>query len=195
MPPSDPLEIFRGWFTEAAGAEPGVPDAATLATVGPGGQPSARIVLVRRVTGAGFEFHTDYHSQKGRELADNPRAALTYHWRSLGRQVRVEGTVGRLSAEESDRYWYGRPRGSRLSARSSEQSEPMGSRAELLERWAREDRLWGPGEVERPAHWGGYRLIPARIEFWTHQDDRAHERLNFTREHPGAPWTCQLLQP
>ena len=142
MPPSDPLEIFRGWFTEAAGAEPGVPDAATLATVGPGGQPSARIVLVRRVTGAGFEFHTDYHSQKGRELADNPRAALTYHWRSLGRQVRVEGTVGRLSAEESDRYWYGRPRGSRLSARSSEQSEPMGSRAELLERWAREDRLW-----------------------------------------------------
>jgi pyridoxamine 5'-phosphate oxidase len=192
--PSDPFVLFEQWFAEASAAEPAA-DAASLATVDAAGQPSNRVVLVKRVSADGFEFHTNYRSRKGRELAANPRAALAYHWKSLGRSVRVEGVAEPLGGEESDAYWYSRPRASRISARISEQSEPVGSRTELEERSAGEAARIGEGEVERPAHWGGYRLVPLRIEFWTHRDDRLHDRLEFTRPSPGAPWSARRLQP
>jgi pyridoxamine 5'-phosphate oxidase len=191
----DPIAVFEEWFAEAAAREPGLPDAASLATVSAEGRPSNRVVLVKAVSEAGFDFYTNYRSRKGEELASNPAAALTYHWKSLGRSVRVEGDVEPLSSEASDAYWYTRPRGSRISARVSEQSQPVGSRAELEGRSAAEAERIGEGEIERPAHWGGYRLVPLRIEFWTHRDDRLHDRLEFARSTPDAPWESRLLQP
>ena len=191
----EPLTLFGMWFEEAVAGEPTLPDAASLATATAEGRPSNRVVLVKRVSEAGFEFHTNYHSYKGKELAANPRAALTYHWKSLGRSVRVEGRVEQLTAEESDAYWYTRPRESRISARSSDQSRIIGSREELEARSAAEAERIGDGEVERPEHWGGYRLVPLRIEFWTHREDRFHERLEFTRKTEDAEWKHRLLQP
>jgi len=192
--PSDPFVLFEEWFAEARAAEPAA-DAASLATVDAAGQPSNRVVLVKRVSAAGFEFHTNYRSRKGRELAANPRAALAYHWKSLGRSVRVEGVAEPLGGVESDAYWYTRPRASRISARISEQSAPVGGRAELEARAAAEVARLGEAEVERPAHWGGYRLVPLRIEFWTHRDDRLHDRLEYTRATSEAAWSARRLQP
>jgi pyridoxamine 5'-phosphate oxidase len=190
-----PLTLFGLWFEEAVESEPTLPDAASLATATAEGRPSNRVVLVKRVSAAGFEFHTNYRSRKGEELAANPWAALTYHWKSLGRAVRMEGRVERLSSEESDTYWYSRPRESRISARASEQSQPAGSREELGTASAAEAERVGAGEVERPEHWGGYRLVPVRIEFWTHREDRFHERVEFRRESVEAKWERGLLQP
>jgi pyridoxamine 5'-phosphate oxidase len=192
--PSDPFVLFEEWFAEARAAEPAA-DAASLATVDAAGQPSNRVVLVKRVSAAGFEFHTNYRSRKGRELAANPRAALAYHWKSLGRSVRVEGVAEPLGGEDSDAYWYTRPRASRISARISEQSAPVGGRAELEARAAAEVARLGEAEVERPAHWGGYRLVPLRVEFWTHRDDRLHDRLEYTRATSEAAWSARRLQP
>ena len=192
--PSDPFVLFEEWFAEARAAEPAA-DAASLATVDAAGQPSNRVVLVKRVSAAGFEFHTNYRSRKGRELAANPRAALAYHWKSLGRSVRVEGVAEPLGGEDSDAYWYTRPRASRISARISEQSAPVGGRAELEARAAAEVARLGEAEVERPEHWGGYRLVPLRIEFWTHRDDRLHDRLEYTRATSEAAWSARRLQP
>ena len=195
METEEPLMLFGVWFEEAVAGEPGLPDAASLATADAAGRPSNRVVLVKRVSEAGFEFHTNYRSRKGAELAANPWAALTYHWKSLGRSVRVEGRVEQLSAEESDTYWFTRPRESRISARSSEQSQPVGSREELEARSAAEAERIGDGEVERPEHWGGYRVVPHRIEFWTHREDRFHERVEFARESVDGEWVRGLLQP
>jgi len=191
----EPLTLFGLWFAEAEREESTLPDAAALATATADGRPSNRVVLVKRVSEAGFEFHTNYRSPKGEELAANPWAALTYHWKSLGRAVRVEGEVGRLSSEESDAYWYSRPRESRISARSSEQSQAVGSREELEAASAAEAARMGEGEVTRPEHWGGYRLVPVRIEFWTHREDRFHERIEFRRESVDGEWERRLLQP
>ena len=191
----EPLTLFGMWFEEAVEGEPGLPDAASLATADTAGRPSNRVVLVKRVSDLGFEFHTNYRSQKGEELAVDPWAALTYHWKSLGRQVRVEGRVERLSSEESDAYWYTRPRESRISARSSEQSQVVGSREELEAASAAEAERIGEEEVDRPEHWGGYRLVPVRIEFWTHREDRFHERIEFARESGDGEWVRGLLQP
>jgi pyridoxamine 5'-phosphate oxidase len=191
----EPLTLFGMWFEEATVREPGLPDAASLATATAEGRPSNRVVLVKRVSDLGFEFHTSYRSRKGEELAANPWAALTYHWKSLGRAVRVEGLVERLSSEESDEYWYSRPRESRISARASEQSRAVDSREELEAASAVEAEQIGEGEVPRPEHWGGYRLAPVRIEFWTHREDRFHERIEFRRESVDGEWERGLLQP
>jgi len=191
----EPLTLFGVWFEEAAASEPTLPDAASLATATAEGRPSNRVVLVKRVSEAGFEFHTNYCSSKGKELAANPLAALTYHWKSLGRSVRVEGRVEQLSTEESDAYWYTRPRESRISARSSDQTRIIGSREELEARNAAVAERIGDREVERPEHWGGYRVVPHRIEFWTHREDRFHERLEFIRKAADAEWKHRLLQP
>ena len=191
----EPLTLFGMWFEEAVASEPTLPDAASLATATAEGRPSNRVVLVKRVSEAGFEFHTNYHSYKGKEMSANPLAALTYHWKSLGRSVRVEGRVEQLSAEESDAYWYTRPRESRISARSSDQSRIIGSREELEAASAAEAARIGDGEVERPEHWGGYRVVPHRIEFWTHREDRFHERIEFARESGDGEWVRGLLQP
>ena len=190
----NPVELFEEWFATATGSEDAA-NAAALATVGDDGRPSNRVVLVQAAGIAGFEFHTNYQSRKGVQLAANPAAALTYHWKSLGRAVRIEGDVHQLTADESDAYWYTRAPASRISARISAQSQPVESRADLEVRTHAEAERIGESEVGRPAHWGGYRLVPVRIEFWTHRDDRLHERVAFTRPTPNEEWQSTLLQP
>jgi pyridoxamine 5'-phosphate oxidase len=186
----DPLAVFRDWFEEARGAGE-VPEAMTLATADAEGRPSARMVLLKGADEHGFTFFTGYESRKGRELAENPRAALVFYWRALGRQVRVEGPVRRLPVEESDAYWQTRPVRSRAAAAASRQSEPIGSRDELEAEFERQLAL---GEPPRPERWGGYVLEPEAIELWRHRDDRLHERVRFTRAREGG-WHEELLQP
>ncbi|MGH3004223.1 MAG: pyridoxamine 5'-phosphate oxidase [Gaiellaceae bacterium] len=173
----DPLELFRDWVSG---------DEMALATATADGRASVRMVLLKGADEHGFVFFSNYESRKGRELAASPRAALLFH--RPGIQVRVEGDVERVEPEESDAYWASRPEASRRSAAASHQSEPIGSREELEDAVAAQ-----PAEPPRPAHWGGYRLIPDRYEFWRHRDDRLHERRLFTRR--GDAWEITLLQP
>ena len=187
---TDPLALFRQWQEEATSAGVTLPEAMTLATADADGRPSARMLLLKGADERGFTFFTGYKSRKGRELAENPRAALVFYWRPLGRQVRVEGTVRRLSSEESDAYWETRPVRSRAAAAASRQSEPVASRDELETEFERQLAL---GEPERPERWGGYLLEPEAIELWQHHDDRLHERLRFTRAREG--WRQDLLSP
>ena len=186
----DPLAVFHEWFEDARAAGVEVPEAMTLATADADGRPSARMLLLKSAGEHGFTFFTGYESRKGRELAENPRAALVFYWRPLGRQVRVEGTVRRLSAEESDAYWATRPPRSRAAAAASRQSEPIAGRDELE---AEFERLLPGEEVPRPERWGGYLLEPEAIELWQHRDDRLHERFRFTRAREG--WVAQQLAP
>src|SRR5690348_4446571 len=175
---ADPFRQFATWFDEARAASPAEPNAMALATVGADGRPSVRMVLLKQADERGFVFFTNYESRKGRELAENPRAALLFHWPNSdgqSRQVRVEGAVERLPEEESDAYWATRPAGSRASAAASRQSEVLASRAEL-ERAAAE--LVDP---PRPPRWGGFVLRPERWEFWEHRDDRLHDRTRVRR--------------
>jgi len=187
---TDPLATFQRWFEEARAAGVEVPEAMTLATADAEGRPSARMLLLKGADERGFTFFTGYESRKGRELAENPRAALVFYWRPLGRQVRVEGAVRRLSPEESDAYWETRPPRSRAAAAASRQSEPIESR-EALE--AEFERQLSAGEPRRPERWGGYVLEPEAIELWQHRDDRLHERIRFTRAREG--WREELLSP
>jgi len=186
----DPLAVFHEWFEEARAAGVEAPEAMTVATADADGRPSARMVLLKSADERGFTFFTGYESRKGRELAENPRAALVFYWRPLGRQVRVEGTVRRLPAEESDAYWATRPPRSRAAAAASRQSQPIAGRDELE---AAFQRLLPGDEVPRPQRWGGYVLEPDAIELWQHRDDRLHERVRFTRAREG--WTSELLAP
>jgi pyridoxamine 5'-phosphate oxidase len=186
----NPIELFQEWFEEARAAGVEVPEAMTLATADAEGRPSARMLLLKGADERGFTFFTGYESRKGRELEGNPRAALVFYWRPLGRQVRVEGTVRRLSAEESDAYWATRPPRSRAAAAASRQSELIASREELE---AEFERLLPGEDVVRPERWGGYLLEPEAIEFWQHRDDRLHERVGFTRAREG--WRAEQLAP
>jgi pyridoxamine 5'-phosphate oxidase len=186
----DPLALFHEWFEEARAAGVDVPEAMTLATADAEGRPSARMLLLKGADEHGFAFFTGYESRKGRELAANPRAALVFYWRPLGRQVRVEGSVRRLSTEESDAYWQTRPLRSRAAAAASRQSEPIESRAALE---AEFERQLAVAEPPRPERWGGYVLEPEAIELWQHRDDRLHERIRFTRAREG--WRPELLSP
>lgn len=164
-----------------------------LATATPDGRPSARMVLLKQADERGFAFHTNYESRKGDELAANPRAALLFHWRPPGRQVRVEGRVERVSAEESEVYFHTRPLGSRIAAWASPQSRPLPGRAEL-ERLYEEASSRFPGEdVPLPSHWGGFRLVPDAYEFWEHAENRLHDRVRY--ERGGAAWTRERLAP
>jgi pyridoxamine 5'-phosphate oxidase len=174
---TDPLDLFHDWVEG---------DQMALATATPDGRPSVRMVLLKSAGPDGFRFFTNYDSRKGRELEANPHAALLFH--RDGVQVRVEGRVEKLSAVESDAYWATRPAASRRSAAASRQSEPIGSREELETAVAAQ-----PADPPRPASWGGYLLVPERIELWRHRDDRLHERHLFERS--GAGWTCVMLQP
>ena len=187
---NDPVAIFNEWLEEARAAGLEAPEAMTLATADGDGRPSARMLLLKGADAGGFTFFSGYESRKGRELADNPRAALVFYWRPLGRQVRVEGSVRRLSEEESDAYWATRPPRSRAAAAASRQSEPIEGRDELE---AEFERLLPGDEVPRPARWGGYLLEPDAIELWQHRDDRLHERARYTRT-PGG-WQRELLAP
>lgn len=212
----DPIELFLAWQREAragggvagllrrplrrtlawiAGGELPEENAAALATATPDGRPSVRMVLVKGVSEAGFDFYTSYLSRKGEELEANPRAALAFHWPWPPRQVRVEGAAVRLGAEESDAYWRSRRRGSQLAAAASEQSAPIADRAALLAKVERLRREHDGRDVPRPPTWGGYRLVPDAIELWEGRPDRLHVRTRYRRPTPNAAWRSEILQP
>jgi pyridoxamine 5'-phosphate oxidase len=188
----DPLRLFEEWFEEARAAVE-VPEVMTLATATTDGAPSARMVLLKGADADGFVFYTGYGSRKAAELAENPRAALVFYWRPLGRQIRVEGHVDRVPEEESAAYFATRPRGSQLAAWASAQSSPLASRDELERRYEDLAREYEGRDVPLPPHWGGYRLRPETIEFWQHRENRLHERVRYTRAREG--WRRTLLDP
>jgi pyridoxamine 5'-phosphate oxidase len=189
----DPFERFRAWFREAEQASVQVPEAMTLATASPDGAPSARMVLLKGSDENGFVFYTGYESRKAGELEENPRAALVIYWQRLGKQVRVEGSVERVSEAESAAYFASRPRGSQLAAWASQQSRPLESREELERRYAELEREYEGRGIPLPPHWGGYRLRPDAIEFWEHRENRLHDRIRYTRAREG--WDLELLSP
>jgi pyridoxamine 5'-phosphate oxidase len=190
---ADPFVMFRNWFAEAQQSEPSDPNAMTLATCSPAGCPASRIVLLKDWDAAGFVFYTNVESRKGDELAANPRAALLFHWKSLRRQVRIEGDVEQATEAEADAYYASRPRISRLGAWASIQSRPLPERAELERRLSLYEAEY-PGEnIPRPPYWAGYRVVPARIEFWQDMPFRLHDRTVFTRAADG--WSQGKLYP
>lgn len=192
---ADPIQQFRKWFQEALAAQVVEPNAMVLATVDASGQPSTRAVLLKAVDEGGFSFFTNYESRKGRELAANSKAALTFPWIALERQVCIAGSVTRLSAEESEAYFKVRPRGSRLGAWASpKQSEVVAGRAVLEERMQQMEARYPGEEIPRPPYWGGYTLRPDEIEFWQGRPSRLHDRLRYTRQSDGL-WKIERLSP
>ena len=191
---ADPIAMFQKWFAEAVKAQVMEPNAMDLSTVTPDGKPSSRIVLIKQFDERGFTWYTNYHSDKGQQLDHNPNAALLFFWRELERQVRIEGTVVKTTAAESDEYFNVRPLQSRLSAIASQQSAPIESRAMLESHYEAVAAALGDAQPPRPAHWGGYRLQPERIEFWQGRRSRFHDRIVFTRGADGQ-WSMQRLQP
>jgi pyridoxamine 5'-phosphate oxidase len=189
---ADPVRQFRVWLDEAEAASP-LAAAMTLATAARDGQPSARIVLLRGADERGFVFFSNRESRKGRELAENPSAALVFHWLELGRQVRVEGRVETISSAESEAYWATRPRASQIAAWASPQSRPLANREALDARYAQTATSFEGGDVPLPPFWGGYRVVPEAIEFWLHHDDRLHDRVRFTRV--AGEWRRERLAP
>jgi pyridoxamine 5'-phosphate oxidase len=190
----DPVAWFNTSFARAKSLETFDASRAALATVSANAQPSVRYVLVKHVDEAGFVFFTNGESRKARELRDNPRAALAFHWASIGEQVRVEGAVARVSVQESDAYFASRPRGSQLAAWASAQSSPIAARGELEAKVLEiTERFRTHAQVPRPAYWGGYRVLPSLIEFWRDRQDRLHDRIAFTRD--GVRWRSARLQP
>lgn len=192
-PSDDPIAFFNKWLEEAKETGILLPDAMTLATASADGVPSARMMLLKGADQGGFVFFTNYESQKGDELADNPRAAIVLHWPILQRQVRVEGPIGKLTEDESLAYFKSRPRGSRIGAWASEQSRALSTRAEIEKRVKEFDAKYPGEDVPLPPFWGGFRLIPERIEFWQGKLDRLHDRLRYERDGDG--WRVVRLYP
>jgi pyridoxamine 5'-phosphate oxidase len=192
MPSTDPVTQFLEAVVRAESHNVDTTPVA-LATVGADGRPAARIVLLRHVDQRGFVFHTNYNSRKGRELAATPFAALCFHWPTLEEQIRVEGAVARLPADESDAYFAGRPRGSQIGAWASEQSAELQSRETLEERYREIERRFHDRPVQRPPFWGGFRLTPSRVEFWHGRPDRLHDRVVYLRD--GDEWRITRLYP
>jgi len=190
---TDPFLLFQEWFDEAERAGVVAPEAMTLATATADGAPSARMVLLKGADEDGFVFYTGYDSRKGAELAENPRAALVFYWQPVGKQVRVEGPVERVSEAESAAYFETRPRGSQLAAWASQQSRPLASREELERRYAELEQEYEGRDVPLPPQWGGYRLQPEVIEFWEHHENRLHDRVRYTRAREG--WQTERLAP
>jgi pyridoxamine 5'-phosphate oxidase len=190
----DPLRQFAAWFDEAGAAGVREPQAAAIATATADGAPSVRMVLVKQFDERGFVFYSNYTSRKGAELAANPRAALLFHWDPLGRQVRIEGPVARVGAEETAAYVRSRPRGSQLSALASPQSQIVEAREQLERRVAELQERYGETELPLPDGWGGFRVTPETYEFWQQRSDRLHDRLRY-RHDAGASWTVDRLAP
>jgi pyridoxamine 5'-phosphate oxidase len=190
----DPIKLFRRWFDDAIASGSRLPESMTLATATADGKPSARVVLLKQVDEAGFVFYTNYRSAKAKELEANPQAALVFYWVGLDRQVRVAGRVERVSAAESDEYFKTRPRESQLGALASPQSEVIEGRAVLEDRLSGLEQEYHDREVPRPAHWGGYRLRPDRIEFWENRPGRLHDRIVYDLQADGS-WTIKRLAP
>ena len=189
-----PFLLFERWFAEARASEPNDPEAMALATADEAGNPSVRMVLLKGHGPGGFTFYTNEQSNKGRELAANPSAALLFHWKSLRRQVRIEGPVAPVTGEEADLYFATRSRDSQLGAWASDQSRPLASREGFEARFEELKRKYEGGDVPRPPHWRGYRLIPRRFEFWQDRPHRLHERRLFVANE-GGRWDEGLLSP
>ena len=192
---ADPLDLFAEWYAEAERSEPDLPSAMSLATVGPDGTPALRMVLLKGFDAQGFVFYTNTQSRKGLHLAAHPKAALLFHWKSLGRQVRLEGPVSPTTTQEADEYFATRERGSQIGAWASDQSRPLESRFALEKRVAEFTARHVIGKVPRPPHWSGFRLKPVLIEFWQDGAFRLHDRLEYRRASPDAPWTTRTLYP
>jgi pyridoxamine 5'-phosphate oxidase len=190
----DPIRQFEKWFEEASLSDIAEPNAMALATSTPEGRPSVRVVLLRAVDQRGFAFFTNYESRKGRELDANPHAALLFFWPGLERQVRIEGQVERVDAEESDEYFQTRPLASKIGAWASPQSDVIAGRAVLEESCRALQARFLQGDVPRPANWGGYRVVPESIEFWQGGPGRLHDRLRYTKQ-PGEVWLVERLAP
>jgi pyridoxamine 5'-phosphate oxidase len=190
---ADPIQQFLAWYQEAEQAGVPHPETVALATATKQGRPSLRIVLYRGMSSEGPRFFTNYESRKGRELAENPRAALLFHWDALGRQVRFEGLVERLCAKDSDEYFAARPRGHQINALASVQSAVLSSREDLLQKRAALEAEYEGRAVPRPSFWGGYHLMPERVEFWQEGADRFHDRRLYTRQ--GDSWSTAILSP
>jgi pyridoxamine 5'-phosphate oxidase len=191
----NPLDLFGEWYAAAEKSEPNDPSAMSVATVGPDGMPSLRMVLLKGYDAAGFVFYTNHESRKGRQLLAHPKAALLFHWKSLRRQVRVEGPVEPTTPQEADDYFATRARGSQIGAWASDQSRPLESRFALEKRVAAFAAKFVVGTVPRPPHWSGFRLAPLLIEFWQDGAFRLHDRLEYSRAAPGKPWTTRTLYP
>jgi pyridoxamine 5'-phosphate oxidase len=189
---SNPVKQFERWLQEAAGKRAPLPETMTLATSTKSGRPSARTLLLRTFDNSGFVFYTNYSGRKGKELAENPQAALVFYWSRMGRQIRVEGRVVKVSPRESDNYFRSRPRDSQLSAWASQQSRVVRDRRFLEEQVKRFDEKY-PGNVPRPADWGGYRLQPSVFEFWKERPGRLHDRLRYRRSK--GRWIVERLAP
>ena len=196
--PTDPLKIFASWMAEAEAGEPNDPNAMALATVGADGMPSQRMVLLKGYDERGFVFYTNHESRKGEQLLGQPKAALLFHWKSLRRQVRVEGPVETVSDEEADAYFASRPKRSQIGAWASRQSQTLAGRFELEKRVARFGAKYAVGAVPRPPHWSGFRVLPLRIEFWKDGAFRLHDRLVYHRQdghRQDGDWRTERLYP
>ena len=191
----DPVRQFERWLEEAIAARLHEPTAMTLATAAADGTPSARIVLLKGIDERGFVFFTDYRSRKGRELDENPRAALTFYWGELERQVRITGHVSRVSREESERYYRTRPAASRLGAWASHQSQVIASRAVLEDQLAEVTGRFGDQDIPLPPHWGGFRVSPQELAFWQGRPNRLHDRIRFVRPERESRWRVERLSP
>lgn len=190
----DPLVEFRSWYRLAEESGAPQPDAMTLATTTPDGIPSARMVLLKGVDDEGFVFFTNYESRKARELSENPRAALILYWSAIRLQVRITGRAERLSQPESEEYFRSRPRGSRLAAWASRQSEVIADRSVLEDEYRRLEKQYADADVPLPPFWGGYRVTPDVVEFWKGRENRLHDRLRYTRQRDGS-WAVERLAP
>jgi pyridoxamine 5'-phosphate oxidase len=197
---TDPFALFEAWLTEATAAEPNDPNAMALATVDPSGLPNVRMVLLKGVDGRahparGFVFYTNLESAKGRELVASGKAALLFHWKSLGRQVRARGLITAVSAAEADEYFATRPRLSRIGAWASDQSRPLEGRFALEKKVAEYTAKFVIGDIPRPSHWSGFRLTPVEVELWRNRAFRLHDRIVFRRADVTQPWTKTRLYP
>ena len=189
----DPVLQFEQWFNEAITADVREPNAMTLATVDESHTPSARIVLLKGIEDGTFWFFTNYNSAKGKAMADNPKVSLLFFWAELQRQVRIDGVVSKLSPEQSDAYFNSRPRGSRIGAMASPQSERIDNRQVLEDRVSELESTYAEGEIPRPIHWGGYQVVPSTIEFWQGRTSRLHDRLRYTKAND--EWKIDRLAP